>query len=259
MSRIAPVRRLLAGMLAVIGAAWALPAAAQTQFTVGSTNLRTGPGTNFPIVATIPGGAAVNVGRCNNGWCGAAWRSFSGFVASSRLGWGGGGVPIVAVPPASFRVGFHAGFPYYFYGNRWYHRGRWYSSRPAWARGNVNVNVNVNNRNRNANRNRGNASRNANRNRGNNANRNNANRNRGSNANRGNNANRNRGGNANRNRGNSNRGGGGNQRRRPQRTEIMPGLNPLLPGAGQQVLVYAHDVGRVRELHIFSWVANEAA
>ena len=28
------------------------------------------------FVATIPGGAAVNVGRCSNGWCGTAWPSY---------------------------------------------------------------------------------------------------------------------------------------------------------------------------------------
>lgn len=55
----------------------------------GILNMRGGAGTHHPIVASIPAGAAVQVGRCRPpedgdgpDWCEVQWRGFSGWASS---------------------------------------------------------------------------------------------------------------------------------------------------------------------------------
>ena len=38
-----------------------------------NVNMRQGPGTNYPIVATIPGGSTVEVAGCQGEWCTVVW------------------------------------------------------------------------------------------------------------------------------------------------------------------------------------------
>jgi uncharacterized protein YraI len=72
----------------------------------GILNMRRGAGTNHPIVAAIPAGAAdVRVGRCRPpedgdgpDWCEVQWRGFSGWASSCCM------VPVGSDMPRTFRV-----------------------------------------------------------------------------------------------------------------------------------------------------------
>jgi uncharacterized protein YraI len=80
-------RSILAGLTAL---GMALPptiAAAATAFTVGPTNVRTGPGPQYPIVAKVAGGFRVEVAGCVKGyeWCRIPLRGHDAWINSSRL------------------------------------------------------------------------------------------------------------------------------------------------------------------------------
>jgi len=79
-------RSIFAGLIAL---AVLLPgvAAAATAFTVSPTNVRTGPGTRFPVVAVVGGGARVNIVGCVKGysWCKLAHRGRDVWISSSQL------------------------------------------------------------------------------------------------------------------------------------------------------------------------------
>ncbi len=72
----------------------------------GILNMRTGAGTNHPVVAAIPAGVAdVRVGRCRPpedgdgpDWCEVQWRGFSGWASSCCM------VPVGSDMPRTFRV-----------------------------------------------------------------------------------------------------------------------------------------------------------
>lgn len=53
-------------------------------------NLRAGPGTNYPVIGTMPAGAHVNVRNCNGSWCRVSFRGETGWASASYLGGGGG-------------------------------------------------------------------------------------------------------------------------------------------------------------------------
>ncbi len=56
-------------------------------------NLRQGPGANYPVVGTIPGGSTVEVGGCEGRWCSVAWQGRSGYAIATAFDQGGGGQP----------------------------------------------------------------------------------------------------------------------------------------------------------------------
>jgi len=61
------MKRLLLGVGLVAlsaGAAAAAPAVVDT-----GLNLRSGPGSQYPVVATMPAGATVDATQCGGGWC----------------------------------------------------------------------------------------------------------------------------------------------------------------------------------------------
>jgi uncharacterized protein YraI len=93
------IRALLAAG-AVAAAAAMLPAGASAQTVAyaesGTTNVRSGPGTNYPVIAQVQGGTALNVGTCTGGWC--TLVDYNGWIAQSRLNFGGGGTVVVQRP-----------------------------------------------------------------------------------------------------------------------------------------------------------------
>lgn len=100
---------LAAGILLIsAGAASAAPA-----LVTGDLNLRSGPGTNFGVLAVLPGGATVNVVGCADGWCRIAWRGGYGYASSRYLDAGGtvyaAPPPPVYAPPPVFSFGFGFG------------------------------------------------------------------------------------------------------------------------------------------------------
>jgi len=129
----------LRSLAIVAGSAIALtlPAEALAAYTTGSVNLRTGPGTGYGIVTTIPGGVGVGVGSCMPSWCQVNYAGFSGWVATTYLA--NVGQPTYAPPPAygppayayappppvyPYDAPYYYGAPsfwFYFGGHPWHH------------------------------------------------------------------------------------------------------------------------------------------
>src|SRR4051794_35215416 len=74
---------LLAAALALVLSAGA--AAAASAVVESPLNLRAGPGTQYPVVGSIPGGAPVDVAGCTGSWCQVQFGGESGFASSSYL------------------------------------------------------------------------------------------------------------------------------------------------------------------------------
>ncbi|HZO44347.1 MAG TPA: SH3 domain-containing protein [Xanthobacteraceae bacterium] len=115
-----------------VGSAAAAPA------TVGTnTNLRQGPGTNFGVIMTVPGGSVVDVIRCGVQWCNVMVGGRPGYMIARNLGGGGAPVAVVGAPAPVVVVGPG---PYYGYGpyygpRRFYGPGYgYYGPRRYWRR-----------------------------------------------------------------------------------------------------------------------------
>ena len=71
-----------------------LPASAQSgpaiAYTTANLNMRTGPGTNYPVVATVPHGGGVTVFGCTADyrWCDSAFANARGWVSGRYLSYG---------------------------------------------------------------------------------------------------------------------------------------------------------------------------
>ena len=73
-------------------AANAVPATAET-----SLNVRSGPGTEYEVVGTIPDGGTVDVRGCTGGWCRVSFSGGSGYASRNYLAMAGGAGPAVGV------------------------------------------------------------------------------------------------------------------------------------------------------------------
>jgi uncharacterized protein YraI len=97
-------------------------AAAAATFAIaeaGTTNVRSGPGTNYAVIGRVHGGTQVSVGDCVGGWCGVATQGLSGYMAQSRLEFGYASAAPVVVQPQPYPVPVYRTHPYYssgFYG-----------------------------------------------------------------------------------------------------------------------------------------------
>ncbi len=71
-----------------------LPASAQSgpaiAYATANLNMRTGPGTNYPVVTTLPRGGGVTVFGCTADfrWCDAAFANARGWVSGKYLSYG---------------------------------------------------------------------------------------------------------------------------------------------------------------------------
>lgn len=76
---------LLIGCLAVIG--FSMPAKAESGFVSTGVNLRSGPGVDYPVVATVSSGEFLEINGCIRewNWCEVSWRGFSGWVSGHYL------------------------------------------------------------------------------------------------------------------------------------------------------------------------------
>ena len=113
-----------------------------------NVNLRSGPGTDSEILATIPAGSTVRVGPCEGEWCPVTWNGQSGYAIARNLNLGGSrqagaypaqpgyqpGYPDEYGPP-----GYAPGYgppvvygPAYYYGPRVYWGPGWGWRRPWW-------------------------------------------------------------------------------------------------------------------------------
>ena len=55
---------------------------------ISNVNLRSGPGTDQEIIATIPAGSRVRVDGCSGEWCEVTWNGQSGYAIARNLGIG---------------------------------------------------------------------------------------------------------------------------------------------------------------------------
>jgi uncharacterized protein YraI len=79
-------------------------AQAEPALATNNVNMRQGPGTNYPVIATIPGGSTVEVSGCQGEWCSVSWHGQSGYTIATSLDQGGGAPPPSGAggpPPAS--------------------------------------------------------------------------------------------------------------------------------------------------------------
>lgn len=94
------LRTRILGAAAILALSTGLAAAAPAALE-RSANVRAGPGTNYPVIATLPAGSVVDVEGCPGSWCQVATSAGQGFVARSLLAFGAGG-PAVAVAPGGY-------------------------------------------------------------------------------------------------------------------------------------------------------------
>jgi uncharacterized protein YraI len=130
------LRTRLLGAAAILALSTGLAAAAPAALE-RSGNVRAGPGTNYPVIATLPAGSVVDVAGCPGSWCQVETEAGEGFVARSLLAFGGGGGPAVAVAPGGYYDDDDYGYGYgYGYGpgvgvfvapghRHWRHRHGW--------------------------------------------------------------------------------------------------------------------------------------
>jgi hypothetical protein len=74
-------------------------AAAAPALATNNVNMRQGPGTNYPVVTTIPGGSNVEVNNCYGEWCSVTWNGQSGYAVARNLDRGQGAPPGAGGPP----------------------------------------------------------------------------------------------------------------------------------------------------------------
>lgn len=115
--------RLPLALIAV--AIMSLPALAQSRpaiaYTTANLNMRTGPGTNYPVITTVPRGGGVTVFGCTADyrWCDAAFANAKGWVSGKYLSYGvQGGYYGQPIPSA----GVYVGVPRYYRNYRIYPR-----------------------------------------------------------------------------------------------------------------------------------------
>jgi hypothetical protein len=131
---------LIAGAMA---AGILAPVAAEAAYVTSNVNLRSGPGTGYAAITTIPAGAQVSVSGCTS-WCSVNYRGLRGYVSA---GYVSGGVvrpgPIHRPPPVMHRPpppswGYYqkprwdSRHNAWYDGRRWYFGGKWYS-QPSGA------------------------------------------------------------------------------------------------------------------------------
>jgi uncharacterized protein YraI len=125
--------------IGAIALALPLTAAAQQAFTRGSLNLRAGPASNYPIVATLAPGQPVNVVGCTNGygWCDVVLPDgLRGWVYAPSLDYAyeDRRVPLasygaaIGIPIIGFAIGNY--WSSYYRDRPWYGNQRWWGNRP---------------------------------------------------------------------------------------------------------------------------------
>jgi uncharacterized protein YraI len=95
-------------------------AAAATAVSQRDLNMRTGPGTGYAVVMTIPGGAPVEVLDCSGSWCRVAFGGRQGYASRAYLGQGGAAYGAYEAPDEGYvdspSYVYADDYPYYDYG-----------------------------------------------------------------------------------------------------------------------------------------------
>jgi uncharacterized protein YraI len=79
------IKVVLVGFLLMM--ATPLSAMAANAFSTGNVNMRSGPGTSYAQITTIPSGSTLTMHGCLNGynWCDVSWSGRRGWVSSNYL------------------------------------------------------------------------------------------------------------------------------------------------------------------------------
>lgn len=105
-------------------------------FATGNVNLRAGPDIDYPVVTTIPVGAALSIQGCTEGWewCDVIFADMRGWVAGNYIQYEYNDRPVllsgygatIGIPIVSFVITDYWG---HYYRNRpfWVERERWYA------------------------------------------------------------------------------------------------------------------------------------
>jgi len=117
----------LAGLSAALLALSVDLASAGPARVYSNTNLRQGPGTNYAVITTVPGGSIVEVSQCAAEWCTAHWHGRVGYMIATNLDLRPGPVappvvvysdPLIYGPPYVYGPRVYIG-PRYRYWRRW--------------------------------------------------------------------------------------------------------------------------------------------
>ncbi|WP_420960352.1 SH3 domain-containing protein [Brucella sp. IR073] len=82
------------------------PAAlAELAYTVTSLNVRAGPGAGYPLVATLPGGYAVDIRACSGSWCSVRAAGITGWTSARYLSVGGAPAPAPSYSTSTVIIG----------------------------------------------------------------------------------------------------------------------------------------------------------
>lgn len=114
--------RLPLALLAIFS--FSMPVVAQSggpaiAYTTANLNMRAGPGTNYPVITTVPRGGGVTVFGCTADfrWCDAAFTNVKGWVSGKYLSYGGQGAYYGRpIPNSGVYVGvrrYHGNYPIY--------------------------------------------------------------------------------------------------------------------------------------------------
>ena len=97
-------------------------------------NLRSGPGTRYAVIDTMPAGAHVAVLGCGGAWCRVGWRGAQGFASARYLA--GDGAAYAVAPPVYYAPGpyYYAPAPVVGFGFSWGGGGHrsWHGQRGGW-------------------------------------------------------------------------------------------------------------------------------
>lgn len=77
----------------------AASAEAAPALATNNVNMRQGPGTNYPIITTIPGGSTVEISGCQDQWCTVVWQGRTGYSIATSFDQGAGAPPPGAAGP----------------------------------------------------------------------------------------------------------------------------------------------------------------
>ena len=90
-------------------------ASAATVVATADLHMRSGPGTEYPVIAVIPQGVAVHSGNCSAGWCRVDYLGRSGWASRAYLG-GGASTPVYSYEYTAPYYGYYGyGAPEYGY------------------------------------------------------------------------------------------------------------------------------------------------
>jgi len=109
----------LAAAVLMLSPALAQSGGPAVAYTTANLNMRAGPGTNYPVLTTLPQGAGVTIFGCTADfqWCDAAFTTVKGWVSGKYLSYAGQGIYYGRpIPNAGINLGvprYHRDYPIY--------------------------------------------------------------------------------------------------------------------------------------------------